>query len=144
MGVIYEGYCSDFTRTVYLGKAPKEFKLAYSMVRDAWLKAFDRVKVGVPVYEIDKAVREYFANMGVLSFYTHATGHGLGIEIHEYPRLYYTENKHYLKECPKIEEGMVFTIEPGLYFSGKFGIRLENVVFVERGKPKYTQRFPLI
>lgn len=60
MGVLYEGYCSDFTRTLYLGKADQEFKKYYEIVKTAWFKAFERVKTGVPVYEIDKRIREYF------------------------------------------------------------------------------------
>jgi Xaa-Pro aminopeptidase/Xaa-Pro dipeptidase len=136
MGVLYEGYCSDFTRTLYLGKADQEFKKYYEIVKTAWFKAFERVKTGVPVYEIDKRIREYFQKKGVLSYFTHSTGHGLGIEIHEFPRIYYHKSKKYLKNQPYLEEGMVFTIEPGLYFPGRFGIRLENVVFVEEGRGK--------
>lgn len=136
MGVIYEGYCSDFTRTLYLGRAELEFKKYYEMVKTAWFKAFERVKTGVPVYEMDKKIRDYFHKKGVLSYFTHSTGHGLGIEIHEFPRIYYQKSKKYLKNQPYLEEGMVFTIEPGLYFPGGFGIRLENVVFVEGGRGK--------
>ncbi len=133
MGVIFEGYCSDFTRTIYLGRADSDFKKYYAMVKTAWFKAFESVKTGIPVYEIDRRVREYFHKKGVLSHFTHSTGHGLGIEIHEYPRIYYQKDKKYLQSQPYLEEGMVFTIEPGLYFPGSFGIRLENVVFVEGG-----------
>ncbi|MFN3921336.1 MAG: M24 family metallopeptidase [Caldimicrobium sp.] len=143
MGVIYQGYCSDFTRTLFLGKADKEFRKIYSFVKDAWYKAFEKVKIGVPICELDKVIREYFQEKGVLSNFTHATGHGLGIEIHEYPRIYFSPNKKNSKEEPLIEEGMVFTIEPGLYFPGKFGIRLENVVFVENGEGKIYSEISL-
>ncbi len=136
MGTLYKGYCSDFTRTLFLGKAESEFKKYFEMVKTAWYKAFEKVKGGVPVYEIDKAVRNYFEKKGVLSYFTHATGHGIGIEIHEFPRIYYQKNRKFLRELPLIQEGMVFTIEPGLYFPGKFGIRLENIVFVEDGEGK--------
>lgn len=143
MGILFKGYCSDFTRTLYLGNADSEFKKYFEMVKTAWYKAFEKVKAGVPVYEIDKAVRDYFEKKGVLANFTHATGHGIGIEIHEFPRIYFQKSKKFLKEQPLIQEGMVFTIEPGLYFSGKFGIRLENMVFVEGGEGKIYSEIPL-
>ncbi len=143
MGVIFEGYCSDFTRTLVLGKVDREFKKYFEIVKSAWFKGFEKVKTGTPVYEIDKAIREYLESKGVLQYFIHATGHGLGIEIHEFPRLFYQKSSKYLKEQPIIEEGMVFTIEPGLYFPGKFGIRLENVVFVEGGEGKIYSTIPL-
>lgn len=143
MGVIFNGYCSDFTRTLYIGKADKEFKYYYELVKTAWFKAFERVKEGVPIYELDKVVRSYFESKGVLSYFTHALGHGIGIEIHEHPRVYYKKQKKWLKEYPLIKDGMVFTIEPGLYFSGKYGIRLENIVFVEKGEGKIYSEIPL-
>jgi Xaa-Pro aminopeptidase/Xaa-Pro dipeptidase len=138
MGVVYQGYVSDFTRTVYLGRADEEFKRAYQWVKEAYFKALEMVKVGRDVREVDLAVRDYFKEKGVLSHFTHSTGHGVGIEVHEPPRLYYK-----LKEKIKIEEGMVFTIEPGLYFPGKFGIRLENIVFVEDGRGVVYSEVPL-
>jgi len=136
IGVIFDGYCSDFTRTLYLGKANPEFKRHYELVKTAWYKAFEKVREGVPIYEIDRAVREFFKKKGVLSHFTHATGHGIGIEIHEFPRVYYKKSRKFLKEQPIIQDGMVFTVEPGLYFAGNYGIRLENVVFVEKGEGK--------
>jgi len=136
MGVYFQGYCSDFTRTLFLGRAETEFRRYYEMVKSAWYKAFEKVKVGLPIYEVDKAVRDYFQKKGVLSHFTHSTGHGIGIEIHEFPRVYYKKERRFLKNQPLIEEGMVFTIEPGLYFSERFGIRLENVVLVEGGEGK--------
>ncbi|MCS7199168.1 MAG: Xaa-Pro peptidase family protein [Caldimicrobium sp.] len=142
-GVIFNGYCSDFTRTIYWGNPDEEFKRYYEMVKSAWFKAFERVKVGVPVFEVDKVVRSYFQEKGVISHFTHSTGHGIGIEVHEYPRIFWRREASYLKKQPLIEEGMVFTIEPGLYFEGKYGIRLENVVFVEGGEGKIHSQVPL-
>lgn len=143
MGIFFRGYCSDFTRTLFLGNTDIEFKRYFEMVKTAWYKAFEKVKVGVPVYEIDREVRDYFERKGVLANFTHATGHGIGIEIHEYPRIYFQKNEKFLKEQPLIQEGMVFTIEPGLYFPGKFGIRLENMVFVEDGEGKIYSEISL-
>uniref|UniRef100_A0A832GRT8 Aminopeptidase P family protein n=1 Tax=Caldimicrobium thiodismutans TaxID=1653476 RepID=A0A832GRT8_9BACT len=136
MGIVWEGYCSDFTRTLYLGRASEDFKKYYQLVKEAWFRGFERAKVGTPVYEIDRAIREFFQEKGVISHFTHATGHGIGIEIHEPPRIYFQKSKRYLQSQPLLEEGMVFTIEPGLYFPGNFGIRLENVVFIEGGEAK--------
>ncbi|MDW8136193.1 MAG: Xaa-Pro peptidase family protein [Thermodesulfobacterium sp.] len=129
LGLLWKNYCTDFTRTLYLGKPEQEFLKIYEIVRSSWFKAFEKVKTGIPVGKIDQSVREYFNQKGVLNHFIHATGHGIGIEVHEPPRIYYQE-----KEI--IEEGMVFTIEPGLYFPNKFGIRLENLVFVEEGRGK--------
>ena len=138
MGLVWKGYSSDFTRMLYIGKPDKEFLRYYELVKEAWFVAFERVKVGVPVAFIDSAVREYFKKKGVDRFFVHATGHGIGIEIHEEPRVSYRVPKDVL-----IEEGMVFTIEPGLYFKENFGIRLENVVFVEGGVGKVFSSIPL-
>ncbi|PMP68275.1 MAG: aminopeptidase P family protein [Thermodesulfobacterium geofontis] len=136
MGIVWKGYCTDFTRTIYLGKPHSEFKNFYEIVKTAWYKGFEKVKSGIPVSEIDKTIREYFRDKGVDKFFLHATGHGIGVEIHEPPRIYYKETfaKKRKKDEEIIKDGMVFTIEPGLYFPNKFGIRLENMVFVEKGK----------
>lgn len=129
MGLVWKGYCTDFTRTIHFGKANPEFKKVYSIVRDAHLFALERVKVGRKIGEVDKAAREYIKKKGFGKFFIHSTGHGVGIEIHEFPRVYF---KGVDKDVP-IEEGMVFTIEPGIYLKGKFGIRLENIVVVKNG-----------
>jgi len=142
MGMLWKNYCTDFTRTIYLGKPSKEFQKYFEMVKTAWYLGFEKVKVGTPVEEIDKVIREYFYKKGVLDYFIHATVHGIGIEIHEPPRIFYQvtgKNKNKFV----IEEGMVFTIEPGLYFSGKFGIRLENMVLVENGRGLVVSQIPL-
>lgn len=137
MGVVFEGYCSDFTRTLYIGKADQEFRRIYEIVKEAWFRGLESAKPGKPVYEIDRAIREFFEKKGLLQHFTHATGHGIGLEIHEPPRIYYYNNRKYLKSQPLLEEGMVFTIEPGLYFPDRFGIRLENVVFMGKDGPEF-------
>ncbi len=136
MGMVWKGYCTDFTRTLYLGKPTSEFKKIYEIVKTAWYKGFEKVKRGILVSEIDKTIREYFKTKEVDTFFFHATGHGIGVEVHEPPRIYYKkiDDKKRKNDNPVIEDGMVFTIEPGLYFPNKFGIRLENIVFVENGK----------
>ncbi len=128
MGMVYEGYCSDFTRTVYMGNPDEEFIKVYETVRDAHLKAIDFIKEGVRVGEIDKVAREFIEGKGYGDYFIHSTGHGVGIDIHEYPRIYYKgkDSKDY------VAEGMIFTVEPGIYLPGKFGVRLENIVLVHR------------
>ncbi len=140
MGIVWKGYCTDFTRTLYLGKPSSEFKKMYEIVKSAWYKGFEKVKRGVPVSEIDRIIREYFKTKGVDKFFIHATGHGVGVEIHEAPRIYYQVSG---KNKEVIEDGMVFTIEPGLYFPNNFGIRLENIVFIEKGEGVIYSEEPL-
>ncbi len=139
MGLLWKGYCTDFTRTLYIGRAKEEFKRVYQVVRDAHLYALEGVRVGRKIGEIDRIAREYIRKKGFGKFFVHSTGHGVGIEIHEFPRVYY---KGVDKEV-KIEEGMVFTIEPGIYIGGQFGVRLENIVVVEDGIGKPLSEIPL-
>jgi len=129
MGILYNHYCTDFTRTIFIGKADDEFKKVYQIVRDAHLYALEKVKVGTPIGEVDKAARDYIKRKGYGKYFTHSTGHGVGIEIHEFPKVY---SKGKDASVP-IEEGMVFTVEPGIYLPGRFGVRLENMVVVKGG-----------
>ncbi|RKX59602.1 MAG: aminopeptidase P family protein, partial [Thermodesulfobacteriota bacterium] len=129
-------YCTDFTRTLYIGKPSSEFKKIYEIVKTAWYKGFEKVRRGVPINEIDRTIREYFKSKELDKYFVHGTGHGIGIDIHEPPKIYYqniTSTKR-KTQIEIIEDGMVFTIEPGLYFPNKFGIRIENVIFVENGR----------
>ncbi len=137
-GLRYRGYASDFTRTIFLGKASSEFRKFYQLVKEAYWLGLSAVKVGQDLREVDRRIREFFSRKGYLSGFIHATGHGIGLDVHEPPRVY--EN---YKEPLPIEEGMVFTIEPGLYFPGNFGIRLENIVFVEGGEGVVYSQVPL-
>ncbi|NPB08342.1 MAG: aminopeptidase P family protein [Aquificae bacterium] len=139
MGMLWEGYCTDFTRTLYLGKPTEEFKRVFGVVRDAHLFALEKVKVGNRVGDVDRAAREYIEKKGFGKFFTHSTGHGIGVEIHEPPRLYHRGDD---AEIP-IEEGMVFTVEPGIYLPGEFGVRLENIVAVEKGRGEPLSGIPL-
>ena len=130
MGLLWNGYCTDFTRTIYIGNPDEEFKRVYQIVRDAHLFALEKAKVGNTVGDVDKAARDYIEKKGYGQFFTHSTGHGVGVEIHEFPRVYYKGDD---AKTP-IEEGMVFTIEPGIYLPGKFGVRLENIVAIVNGR----------
>jgi len=132
-GVILTGYCSDQTRTVWIGRASvarantaranREARRVYDAVREAQQAAIDTVRPGIPVGEVDAAARKVLKNSGLGKFFTHSTGHGVGLEIHESPRVADGQ-----KEI--LQPGMVITIEPGVYFPGKWGIRIEDMVAV--------------
>jgi len=135
-GCVWEGYCSDFTRTLFIGNPDRELLKIYDIVREAHLRAIEVVKPGVPIKEVDIAAREYIEGKGYGKYFNHSTGHGVGIEIHEPPRVYKNE------ETP-IKVGMVFTIEPGIYIPEKGGVRLENIVVVTESGAKVLQKTPL-
>ena len=122
-GVILAGYCSDQTRTVWVGSAPGEARRAYEAVREAQQAAVDAVRPGVSVGEVDTAARKVLQKAGLGRYFTHSTGHGVGLEIHEAPRVAAGQRE-------KLQPGMVITIEPGVYFPGKWGVRIEDMVAV--------------
>jgi Xaa-Pro aminopeptidase len=122
-GVILAGYCSDQTRTVWVGAASNEAQSAYEAVREAQAAAIAAVRPGVSAGEVDAAARKVLHKAGFGRHFTHSTGHGVGLEIHESPRIA-VEQKDLLKP------GMVITIEPGVYFPGKWGVRIEDMVAV--------------
>jgi Xaa-Pro aminopeptidase len=131
-GVILKGYCSDMTRTVCIGKAGRAERSAYDAVLEAQEAAVAAVRPGVTCGEVDEAARSVLQKAGLDEYFTHSTGHGVGLEIHEPPRIA-REQKQELKP------GMVVTIEPGVYMPGKFGIRIEDMVVVtEKGSKVLT------
>jgi len=122
-GVILKGYCSDMTRTVYLGKPSAMERSAYDAVLDAQQAAVAAVKPGATCGEVDEAARGTLRKAGLDKYFTHSTGHGVGLEIHEGPRIA-------TGQTLELKPGMVITIEPGIYLPGKFGIRIEDMVAV--------------
>jgi Xaa-Pro aminopeptidase len=126
-GVVLDGYCSDMTRTVHLGPARKGEREVYDAVLDAQLAGLAAVKAGVTGVEVDTAARQVLEAAGYGEFFTHGTGHGVGLEIHEAPRL---GKKREGEMETKLKAGMVVTIEPGAYLPGKFGVRIEDTVLV--------------
>jgi Xaa-Pro aminopeptidase len=125
-GVILSGYCSDQTRTVWVGPVPEEAHRAYEAVREAQQAATEAVRPGVAVGEVDAAARKVLRKAGLGRYFTHSTGHGVGLEIHESPRV--ADGQREI-----LQPGMVITIEPGVYFPGKWGIRIEDMVAVTSG-----------
>jgi Xaa-Pro aminopeptidase len=125
-GVILSGYCSDQTRTVWVGKVGDDARQAYEAVRDAQQAAVEAVRPGVAVGEVDAAARKVLKKAGLGRYFTHSTGHGVGLEIHETPRIAGGQTE-------LLQPGMVITIEPGVYFPGKWGVRIEDMVAVTAG-----------
>ena len=125
-GVILSGYCSDQTRTVWIGDVPESARQAYEAVREAQQAAIDAVRPGIAVGEVDAAARKVLRKAGLGRYFTHSTGHGVGLEIHEGPRV--ADGQREL-----LQPGMVITIEPGVYFPGKWGVRIEDMVAVTAG-----------
>lgn len=122
-GVILAGYCSDMTRTLYVGDVSNDARQLYSAVRDAQEAAIAAVRPGIPVGEVDRAARKVLTRAGLGRFFTHSTGHGVGLEIHEPPRIAAGQSE-------MLQPGMVITIEPGAYVPGKWGVRIEDMVVV--------------
>lgn len=123
-GVILAGYCSDRTRTVHVGRPSRDDQTFYSAVREAQLVAVDCARPGISTGEVDEAARAVLRKWKLGKYFTHSTGHGLGLEIHEGPRLATGQTQ-------TLEPGMVITIEPGAYIPGKRGVRIEDVVVIK-------------
>jgi Xaa-Pro aminopeptidase len=122
-GTIFRGYCSDLTRTVYLGKIPPKVRRLYDAVLEAQMAAKNSIRPGVTAGEVDAAARGTLRKHKLAQYFTHSTGHGLGLEIHEMPRL--GKGEKFV-----LQEGMVVTVEPGVYVEGVGGIRIEDDVVV--------------
>lgn len=129
-GVRLEGYCSDMTRTVYIGSPSEKEVDAYHKVLSAQVAAIQQCVIGVDFVKIDADVRRRFG--GLAKNFIHLIGHGVGLDIHEDPN----PKKSPRKPLTKLVEGAVITIEPGLYFEGNFGIRIEDDVLVTKRGPE--------
>jgi len=122
-GIILGGYCSDMTRTVYMGKPRDRERATYEAVLEAQEAGVQAVRAGVSCSEVDDAARSVLRKVGLAEAFSHSTGHGVGLEIHESPRIGAGQKS-------RLVSGMVVTIEPGVYLTGKFGIRIEDMVAV--------------
>ena len=126
-GVVLDGYCSDMTRTVHMGKASPRERDVYHSVLEAQEAAVAAVGPGVTCAQVDDAAREVLGRARLGKFFSHSTGHGVGLEIHEGPRIAAGMQQ-------VLEPGMVVTVEPGAYLPDEFGVRIEDMVLVtERG-----------
>ena len=124
-GTVVNGYHSDMTRSVAIGKIPHKLKKIYQIVLDAQQKAIENVKSGIAASKLDAIARNYISKNGYGKFFNHSLGHGVGLQIHEFPILN-SQNKFLL------EEGNIITIEPGIYFPNLGGVRIEDIVVVEK------------
>jgi Xaa-Pro aminopeptidase len=122
-GVILLGYCSDMTRTLHLGRLDRMAKDGYQAVLEAQLAALESVRPGRTVGDVDSAARSSLKRRRLDKFFSHSTGHGVGLEIHEAPRVG-------AGATDVLQAGMVITIEPGIYLPGKWGVRIEDTVVV--------------
>ena len=125
LGCVVGGYKSDLTRTTYFGKIPPKFRKIYEIVRRSQQEGIQAVREGVTAGEVDFVCREVIRKAGYGEYFIHGTGHGVGIDIHEPPRLG-IGSKELLKE------GMIVTVEPGIYLPGEFGVRIEDTLLVRR------------
>lgn len=122
-GCVYEGYCSDMTRTVAIGRADDEMRHVYDTVLDAQTKALASVRAGMRCDEVDAVARNIIAAAGYGEYFGHGLGHSVGLFIHENPR--------FSPKCTDIlKAGMVITVEPGIYLPGRFGVRIEDMIAV--------------
>jgi len=133
LGVILGHYCSDMTRTVHLGRATRRVRDWYKSVQEAQQAAVAAVKPGVTCGEVDTVARDVLKNHGLDEYFVHSTGHGLGLEVHEDPRVARGQSV-------RLEAGNVITIEPGIYFEGFGGIRIEDDVLVGAGRGEVLTR----
>ncbi|WP_042354802.1 M24 family metallopeptidase [Bacillus rubiinfantis] len=135
LGVIIDRYCSDITRTVAYGEINDKQKEIYDTVLKAQLAAIEASKPGVTAASVDLAARKIIADAGYGEYFPHRLGHGLGISVHEYPSM--TETNGLI-----IEEGMVYTIEPGIYVPEVAGVRIEDDVYITADGAKILTKFP--
>lgn len=134
-GCVYEGYHSDMTRTVFVGEPCAKLRDIYQLVLAAQHMAELSAAPGLTGQEIDKAARDVIVEAGYGKYFTHSTGHGVGLDIHEKPHVTYARPGNL-----PLEPGMVFSIEPGIYLPDKYGVRIENVVLItETGCQVFNQ-----
>jgi len=135
LGIELKGYKSDLTRMFFLGRIPPLIKNIYNIVAEAQQKAIAKIKSGVKAGDVDQAARKHLDNNKLGEYFGHSLGHGVGLEIHEAPRIASTNSV-------ALKAGMVITVEPAVYIPGKFGIRIEDMVLVkEKGCEVLSDRY---
>ena len=133
MGAMYKGYCSDLTRTVFVGQPSDQFRQVYNIVLDAQQTAMREARAGMTGGAIDGIARNVIDGAGYGEYFGHALGHGVGLAVHEFPRLG--------PNAPEtVDNSMVFTIEPGIYLPGSGGVRIEDTVIMQGGVVKQLSK----
>ena len=140
MGMKYKGYCSDMTRTFLPKKASSSLIDHYELVLTAQENCIQNVRAGHKGTHGDFLSRSVFEAVDLAEKFTHSNGHGVGLEIHEAPSLSIKQKRK--DRTMKLVENMVITVEPGLYFEGKYGIRIEDMIVVGKSKNKNLTKFP--
>lgn len=135
LGVVYKGYCSDITRTIAFGEPTEEKRKIYETVQKAQQAAIDIVRPGTLAMEVDLAARSIIEESGYGELFPHRIGHGLGISVHEFPSLTATNDM-------PLQEGMVFTVEPGIYDPTITGVRIEDDLYVTKDGVEVLTKFP--
>ena len=135
MGARLRGYCSDLTRTISAGPFPEEFKSIYEIVFEAQQTAIERVEAGMSGKDAHALAADVIDSYGYDEYFGHGLGHGVGLDVHEAP---------YLGKSSQdtLEDGMVFTIEPGIYLPGRGGVRIEDIVVLEQGRARVLSHAP--
>lgn len=134
-GAVVNGYCSDMTRTVAVGSVSDEMKKVYDTVLNAQLAGIDAAQAGRTGAEIDRVARDIISSAGYGQYFGHALGHGVGIEIHEEPKVSPSNGE-------VLPEGSVITIEPGIYIPGHFGVRIEDMLYIKTNGNTNLTNYP--
>jgi len=135
LGSRVEGYCSDITRMAFLGEPSPRYREIHRIVDDAVGAALEVIRPGTPIKEVDLAARRVIERAGWREYFTHRTGHGIGLSGHELPSITHTN-------AMPLEAGMAFSVEPGIYLPGEFGVRLEEIVVVTDRGVEILSRLP--
>jgi Xaa-Pro aminopeptidase len=135
MGAKLDGYCSDLTRTVVLGECPSRFEAIYDVVLAAQLAAYEMIEPGMTGEQAHMLAQSVIDTAGYGECFGHGLGHGIGLQVHEAPRVTLTSEDI-------LEEGMVFSIEPGIYISGWGGVRIEDLAVLENGRCRFLSHAP--
>jgi len=133
MGARINGYCSDFSCTLFLGNADKTFREIYNIVLKAQATAIEGIESGMDASQADRLARSVIEQAGYGDAFGHGLGHGVGLAVHELPTLNPSSSDSLI-------DGMIFTIEPGIYLVGKYGVRIEDMVVLENGKARVLSK----